>query len=144
LIIIFVYDLKYLLIPDKVVWPGFVLALLFSLINTKVTFWQSILGAALLGGFFLVLILVSRERWMGWGDAKLGLFIGALLGWKVAIFTLFLAFVVGAVIGVVLVAAERKEWKSKVPFGTFMSVSTFVAILWGEEIVGWYLGVLGF
>ncbi len=148
LIIIFVYDLKHSIIPDKVVWPGVVVVFMaylfsefsqYSILNTQ----YLILAAALAGGFFLILVLVSREKWMGWGDVKLGILIGLILGWPNILVALFLAFVSGAIVGGGLVLAKKKTLKSQIPFGPFLCGSTIVAILVGEKILDWYLGLLG-
>ena len=155
LIVIFVYDLKHSIIPDKVVWLGITVFLIFNglavlvqlLFVSKPGFISSFLGgllaAALAGGFFLILVLVSRQKWMGWGDVKLGILIGLILGWPNILVALFLAFVSGALVGGALVLAKKKTLKSQIPFGPFLSGSTIIAMLVGEKILDWYLGLLG-
>jgi len=155
LIIIFVYDLKHSIIPDKVVWFGIAvllilngLALLVQLLfinkpDSILPFLNRLLAAALAGGFFLILVLISREKWMGWGDVKLGILIGLILGWPNILVALFLAFVSGAIVGGGLVLAKKKTLKSQIPFGPFLCGSCIVAMLVGEKILDWYLGLLG-
>lgn len=144
LITIFTYDLKYYLIPDVIVIPGIILAILYSLINYHITIWQSLLGAAIAGGFFLFLVLISQEKWMGWGDVKLGLFIGALLGWPLILLGLFMSFVLGAVVGIGLIIFKKKKMKSALPFGTFLTFSTISVLLWGDKALNWYLNIIGY
>lgn len=144
LITIFIYDFKYYLIPDILVIPGVILAILFSLLSYRLTIWQALLGSIIAGVFFLFLVLISREQWMGWGDVKLSFFIGALLGWPIVIIGLFISFISGAFIGLIMVGMKKKKLKSAVPFGTFLTASTLIAILWGEKLLNWYLGIIGF
>jgi len=139
LIIIFAYDFKHYLIADKVVIPGAILAFLFSFINPEVDWWASLIGATLISGFFALLIFITKGKGMGWGDVKLGLLVGALLGWQVSLLALLIAFVSGSLVGIILIIAKKKRWHSPVPFGTFLTVSAFICMLWGEKIIRWYL-----
>ena len=134
LIIIFVYDLKYCLIPDKVIYPAIVIAAVFNFTN-----WPSALIAA---GFFLALVLVSRGKWMGIGDIKLAFLMGLVLGFPEILLALFSAFMTGAIMGVVLVFLGRKTLKSEVPFGPFLVGGIFIALFWGEKLINWYLNFL--
>ncbi|MBZ9578068.1 prepilin peptidase [Patescibacteria group bacterium] len=140
LIIIFVYDLKHFIIPDKIIYPAIVITFLYNLIlNSQFIIHNSIfaaLGAAL---FFLFIVLVSRGRWMGLGDVKLAFFIGLFLGFPDILIALFFAFLIGAIIGVGLILAKRKTLKSEVPFGPFLVTGTFIALFWGPTIIDWYL-----
>jgi len=142
LIVIFTYDLKHYLISDKVIIPGVILAFLFSFISPRVNWIEALIGAIMVSGFFALIIFLTRGKGMGWGDAKLGLFIGALLGWQVSLSMLFIAFVSGSLVGIALILFKQKKWKSQVPFGTFLTVSTFICMLWGQKIVEWYLGMI--
>jgi prepilin signal peptidase PulO-like enzyme (type II secretory pathway) len=146
LIIIFIYDLKHYLILDKVIYPAIALALAFNsrlLFSGQASlffsFLLSALGAAL---FFILIILVSRGKWLGQGDVKLAIFMGLLLGWPGIALALFLANFLGAIIGIGLILARKKSLKSEVPFGPFLVVGTLIALFWGERIVNWYLNFL--
>ncbi len=130
LIIIFVYDLKHYLIPDKIIFPAIFLALIFN--------WSNILSAVLASGFFLSLVLISQGKWMGLGDVKLAALMGLILGWPNICLALFLAFMSGAIVGVGLIIAGKKTIKSKIPFGPFLSASTVLAIIFGEKLVNLY------
>ena len=142
LIVIFTYDLKHYLISDKVVIPGAILAFLFSFISLRVNWIESLIGAVVVSGFFALIIFITRSKGMGWGDVKLGLFVGALLGWQVSLLALLIAFVGGSLVSIALILFKKKKWKSQVPFGTFLTVSAFICMLWGQEIVEWYLGMI--
>jgi len=143
LIIIFAYDLKHYIIPDKIIYPAIVIVFIFNLITNYqlpvTSYW--LLSAFLASGFFLFLVLISRGKWMGMGDVKLAFFMGLVLGWPNILLALFLSFILGAVIGVALIILKIKKLKSQVPFGPFLVASTFIAMLFGEQIINWYIGL---
>ncbi|MBI2577542.1 MAG: prepilin peptidase [Candidatus Wildermuthbacteria bacterium] len=169
LIVIFVYDLKHFLIPDKILFPAIGLAFAwkvfehvqFSQVSERglvlldpinmffgfgiVNPLMNALFAALIGfGFFLAVFAVSRGRWMGFGDVKLALFMGLFLGWPNLLVALFVAFVVGAIIGIVLISLKRKGLKSEVPFGPFLIFGTLAAFLWGDFLLQKYFEIIMF
>lgn len=135
LIVIFVYDLKHYIIPDKVVYPAVALALIF---NFQIASILSAAGAAL---FFGAVVLLSHGKWMGEGDVKLAALTGLLLGFPNIIVALFLAFFIGAIIGIGLILGRKKRLKSEVPFAPFLVSGTFGAIFFGEKIINWYLSL---
>lgn len=144
LIIIFLYDFKYYLILDKVTMPAMLLAIMWQL---ALDFsWQSFISvsvAALLGGgFFLLQYIVSKGKWIGGGDIRLGLLMGLILGWPNIIVALLLSYVIGAVFAVGMLLLKKKQWGSQIPFGTFLSIGTFIAMLYGKELIQWYISLL--
>ena len=142
LIIVFVYDLKHYLIPDKVVYSAIVLTFIYLIFST---FRLDHLWSALaLAGFFLAIVLISREKWMGMGDVKLGFLMGLLLGWPDVIAALFLAVFIGAIIGIGLIIMGKKGMKSEVPFGPFLVTGTFIALFWADELINWYFNFFGY
>ena len=139
--IVFVFDLRYMLIPRSVVLPAFVLVLAVNLL-LGMSALSMVLGIAVTAGFFWLQRLLSHGRWIGGGDVQLGLLMGAALGFPNALVALFLAYVVGAAVGVALLTARRGTWRSEIPFGTFLSAATVVALLYGDRLVGWYFNLL--
>jgi leader peptidase (prepilin peptidase)/N-methyltransferase len=145
LIIIFVSDLKYYIIPDKIIYPATGIALLYNIWSLVIGHWSfkeflnPIFSAIFASAFFIAIILISKGRWLGWGDVKLAFFMGLLLGFPNILIALFLAFLFGAIIGVGLIIAGRKTLKSEVPFGPFLVTGTFMALFWGQPITNWYL-----
>ncbi|HUS60072.1 MAG TPA: prepilin peptidase [Nevskiaceae bacterium] len=136
LIAIFVSDLRYMTIPDKVVYPAIFLSLVYSLFGLHDSkFILSGLGAA---GFFLILVLITRSRGMGVGDVKLAGLMGLLLGWPRIVVALFLAFLTGSVVGVILILLGKKRFGEHIPFGPFLAGGTWVALFWGWVIWQWY------
>ena len=143
LIVIFVYDLKHYIIPDKIIYPAILLALIFNfqfpIFNQFSIFKNSILSAFGAAIFFLLIVLISKGKWMGIGDIKLAFLMGLILGFPNILVALFLAFFLGAIMGTGLLISGKKTLKSEVPFGPFLAVGTFAAFFFGQKIINWYL-----
>ncbi len=143
LIIIFVFDALHKIIIPTIIWLGAIVGLFFNYFYLHFT-WQSFALGVLIGaGFFLLQYLVSRGRWIGGGDVRMGVMMGIWLGWPSILVALIISYVLGAIIGVSLILFKRKDWTHEIPFGTFLSVGTFLTLFWGPEIVRWYLGLIG-
>ncbi|PIR97620.1 MAG: prepilin peptidase [Candidatus Doudnabacteria bacterium CG10_big_fil_rev_8_21_14_0_10_41_10] len=139
LIIIFVFDFRYYLIPDIAIILGTILAMVYRLTIPEISLKSGLYGMLVLVGFFGILFLVSQGRWIGFGDVKLGVFLGLMLGFSLSVLMLGMAYVGGAVVAVVLVLFKKKTMKGVLPFGTFLTASTVAVFLWGEQILNWYL-----
>lgn len=137
LIVIFVADLKYQIIPDSMVVMGIVgvgmrlIGQIGSIGQIGATLFPA-LGAT---GFFFMLFVITRGRGIGFGDVKLGFLMGLLLGYPKIIVALYIAFLTGAIVGVILVITKKKSLKSAVPFGPFLIMGTVSAMVWGERIM---------
>ncbi|MEA3249679.1 MAG: A24 family peptidase [Patescibacteria group bacterium] len=141
LVIVFVYDLRYMLIPRSITLPATVLALAAN-VALGMDIAHLVIGVAIGGGFFWLQRLLSKGKWVGGGDVYLGLFMGAVLGYPLILVALFIAYVAGALIGVSLMVIKRKTMKSELPFGTFLAAGTVFTLLYGQVILGWYMGLL--
>ncbi|MFA5730068.1 MAG: prepilin peptidase [Candidatus Paceibacterota bacterium] len=147
LIVIFVFDLKYFIIPDEVIYPAIFLSiawLLYSFFTGTISSHEMILsifsslGASL---FFFLIWFFSKGTAMGFGDVKLALLIGLLLGFPNTIVALFLGFLLGAIIGSVMILLKKKGLKSEVPFAPFLVAGTIISFFFGSNIVSWYLSL---
>lgn len=147
LIVIFVYDLKHYIIPDKVVYSAIAFSIIYIVfcflfaINGSSLLIQHFLSAFLSAAFFLLIVLISKGRWMGIGDIKLAFLMGLVLGWPNILVALFLAFFMGAFIGMILILLKKKNLKSEIPFGPFLVLGTFFALFWGQIMFDWYSGL---
>lgn len=141
MIVIFVYDLKCYIIPDKVLLPAIAVTFLYSTLKSDFSIINLLLAVAVAAGFFLLIFLISKGKWMGFGDVKLAILMGLLLGLPNVLVALFLAFFFGAVIGVILMIFKKKNFKSEIPFGPFLILGTFVALFWGQAIANWYFSL---
>ncbi len=137
LIIIFVYDLKFYLIPDSVLFPAIAIIFLFRIsdfgLRISPLFTNYLLAVMIASGFFLGIFLISRGRWMGFGDVKLAILLGLLLGFPNILVGLFLAFLLGAVAGLTSMALHKKGLKSEMPFAPFLILGTFFAFFGGRK-----------
>ncbi len=144
LIIIAFIDLNEEIVPDVISLPGIVIGFIISFFVTYISFINSALGILAGGGIILIIGLagsvIFKKEAMGGGDVKLAAMIGAFLGWKYIIVSLFLGFFLGAVTGIILILSKIKSREDLVPFGPFIVLGSFVTILWGEKIISWYLG----
>lgn len=147
-IVVFVYDVAYMEIPSLVLWPVVVLALAFDVYLDIGTSFFSIWDRSLVSGliaagaaflFFFSLSFFSREKWMGMGDAYLVILLGLILGWPKILLGLFLAFAIGAICGIILIALKKKKMQSQLPFAPFLIAGTFLTLFYYDPIIGWYL-----
>ena len=76
---------------------------------------------------------------MGMGDVKFVILLGLITGWPESLLGLLIAFISGALVGVMLVFSRSKNIKEAIPFGPFLSLGALVALFWGEQILDWYL-----
>lgn len=148
LLVVFVYDLKHYIIPDSV--------LLFVLVVTGVwyaigfsfgyysicTITSNLLSGVLAAAPFLLIVLASKGKWMGMGDAKLTFVLGVLLGWPEIAVGMFSAFMIGGIIGIVLLVVGKKELKSKLAFGPLLILGALIGWAWGQPILSWYLSLI--
>ncbi|THF76941.1 prepilin peptidase [Cohnella fermenti] len=135
-VIVAVSDLKYMLIPNKVLLSFSPLLVAAILLAHSQPIWSHLLGAAVGGGGLLAVALLSREG-MGLGDVKLF----ALLGWVVGLRYLLLAILVASLVGLLVGAARRGGRKQPIPFGPFLGLGALVAYGYGASIVDFYLSL---
>jgi prepilin signal peptidase PulO-like enzyme (type II secretory pathway) len=141
MIVVFVIDLRWYLILDIVVLPAAAIVFILNLILG--ISWQNLLISGIIGGsFFLIQFLISKGKWIGGGDIRLGLLMGLALGWPNILVALFLAYFIGSIVGIGLILAGKKKWGGEVPLGTFLSVTTVIALFWGSRILDWYINQL--
>ncbi|MFA6974149.1 MAG: prepilin peptidase [Parcubacteria group bacterium] len=149
LVAIFVYDFLYMEIPDLVLWPAVTWVIAFGLIleggqggqGGIGLIYSGVLAAFVAFAFFFALVAVSKEKWMGMGDAYLVILLGLILGWPNILLALFLAFGMGAIFGLVLIVLKKKKMQSQIPFAPFLILGTLLALFWYAPIVNWYLGL---
>lgn len=148
LAILFAYDAKWFLLPDRIVFPLIGLSVLFAglgLIGTidLIPAFMSMVGAVLiLSGLYLLIWVISKGKWIGFGDIKLGVALGLLLGqWELAFLALFLANLIGCLIVIPGLATKRLSRTTQVPFGPMLIVGFFLAALFGTPFISWYLSV---
>ncbi|MCX6724807.1 MAG: prepilin peptidase [Candidatus Shapirobacteria bacterium] len=136
LVAIFISDLQYRTIPDQITYPAMFVTFIWLIIYGQ---WSMILAGLVAAGFFFLLVLLTRFKGMGLGDVKLAGLMGLFLGFPGIITALYLAFLTGATVGVILILIGKKKLKSEIPFGPFLVLATFITWFLGEKI--WHLFV---
>lgn len=100
--------------------------------------------AILTGGFFWGLIIITKGKGMGGGDVKLGAFLGIMLGFPNAVISLVLAFLIGAIFSLILIAFGKKKFGATIPFGPFLVIGSLISLFWGSQIFNWYINLSPF
>jgi leader peptidase (prepilin peptidase)/N-methyltransferase len=146
LIVITFVDLDFQIIPDRITLPGIPLGLLLGSFLLPDPFMRaaalgyksSLIGFLSGGGLFYLIAIVSRGG-MGGGDIKYMAMVGAFMGWKSVLLTMFVGSLTGSVIGIFLMVYKGKGRKAKIPFGPFLALGTLITLFFGQEILVWYL-----
>jgi leader peptidase (prepilin peptidase)/N-methyltransferase len=136
LIVIFFIDLDYYIIPNVIVLPAAAIGLV-SMVIIDPDRWLELLLSGVISAAFFFMIVMVMPRGMGMGDVKLVLMLGFFLG-KTVLVALFLAFLLGAVTGIVLMFAGVKGRKSQIPFGPFLAMGGITALFYGSWIIEKY------
>ena len=153
LVIITFIDIEHFLILDKITYPSMVVGLMACLIKKDLAGGAIglLVGAGIIYGIVVVSAVILKminhpckdEGGMGLGDVKLGGVMGVFLGWKFVLVALFLACLFGSIIGLFLIFLKLKKRTDYIPFGPYLAMGSLVVVLWGEKVLGWYLGLLG-
>lgn len=145
LIVVFFSDLKYGIIPDKVVFPSILVAFLYIFLNhTSLILNHSLsaLGAFL---FFLAIFLLTGGGGMGFADVKLSFLLGLFFGFPNIVLVLYIAFLTGAAFSIILILLGRKRLKETIAFGPFLVLASLVFLFSQNKIVSlwlWFLPVV--
>jgi prepilin signal peptidase PulO-like enzyme (type II secretory pathway) len=129
-----IFDWKYMILPDFSTVILIILALasiIFDEINI-IPYLVSALGAS---AFLLLLNKITKGKGMGFGDVKLAVFMGLLLGWQKTILALYAAFILGAIFGILLMIIKKVSKKTAVPFGPFLIIGTIIAWWFGSDMI---------
>jgi len=145
LVVITFIDLDHQIIPDMISLPGIGIGFACSFLIPWVGWLDSLLGIVLGGGLLLLIAMgyeyLAKREGMGGGDIKLLAMLGAFMGWKAIFPIVFIASLVGTLIGVPVMLLGKKDTKLALPFGPFLSFAAIIYLLWGVVIVTWYLNL---
>jgi leader peptidase (prepilin peptidase)/N-methyltransferase len=154
LLSVFVIDLEHFIILDSIIFLSSIVILVMngllgiigstSILSGSGYFISGLIGAVLGVLPFWLIWYFSKGRWMGFGDVKLGMFLGLVLGFPQILVGYFIAVILGGVVSSGLLVLTKKTLKSQIPFGTFLSLGTFIALLYGPRLLSWYMAFLGF
>ncbi len=146
LVVITFIDIDHQIIPDLITIPGIPVCFLASFAIPSITYKESLLGL-LAGGGSLLLVgwtyyLIKKAEGMGGGDIKLMAMIGAMVGWKGVLFTIFVSSLVGTLVGIIIMLRTKNGMKIAVPFGPFLSIGAITYIFFGPALIFWYFNLL--
>lgn len=146
LIVITFIDIDHRIIPDVISLPGIPIGFLASFLLSSISWKESLIGILAGGGSLLAVAwiynLITKKEGMGGGDIKLLAMIGAFIGLKGVLFTIFAASATGTAAGIAVMLKTQKGMKLAVPFGPFLSLGAMLYIFFGSEIISWYLNLL--
>lgn len=159
-LVIGIIDLEHQLILNKITYPAIAVALVISvfqpppgLIDLNLTWpWpgivHSLMGGAMGFLFFLLAYLITyaiyKREAIGFGDVKLAGLIGLATGPRLVLLSLTLGAILGGVVGIILLLLKLKKRREPLPFGSFLAIATMLTLIWGSDILNWYLGLLRF
>ena len=147
LIALTMIDIDHQLLPDNITLPLLWLGLLFNLGGTYASLPDAVMGAAAgyltLWSVYQVFRLLTGKEGMGYGDFKLLAALGAWLGWQALPLVILLSSLAGAIIGVALMVIKRRGRDIPIPFGPYLALAGWIALLWGDVILARYLGGAG-
>ena len=146
LLVITFIDIDHQIIPDVISLPGIPIFFAASFALPDITLVESILGIFIGGGSLWIVAqlyyVLTRKEGMGGGDIKLLAMMGAVIGWKGVLFTIFVASAVGTVVGILFMIKTRTSMKLKVPFGPFLAIGAIAYIFSGPQLIAWYFNLL--
>ena len=148
LVYLFIIDLNYMILPDKPVYLLLILAILYraglvlSGIMQRQDLYYTLLAAFFSFCFFFALWFFTKGKGMGFGDVKLVIPLALLLGAQKMLVCLFLAFILGAMVGTVLIAFGKGKLKTAIPFGPFLITATVLSLLVGDVLFSWYWNLI--
>lgn len=140
-----VYDAKWFLLPDRLVFPLTVIVLSQVVVSgiwlqSWQAVWQPLAGAGIVFGFFWVIFQVSKGEWIGGGDVKLAAPLGMIAGSPLrALLVIFIASLLGTLVSLPgLLRAKKDGWTRHVPFGPYLLAGCFLVMLFADKLISWY------
>ncbi|MBM2825701.1 MAG: Prepilin peptidase/N-methyltransferase, partial [Dehalococcoidales bacterium] len=154
-LILAIIDLEHGLILNKIVYPTIGLSLALApfwsslglsrtLLVTDTmlhTFLSSLTGGAIFAGFLFLVVLFSRGG-MGWADVKMAALVGLVTGFPSVLVAMMITFISGGLTAGFLLLLRRKGRKDTISYGPFLSLGAFVALIWGKDLILWYMGIM--
>jgi leader peptidase (prepilin peptidase)/N-methyltransferase len=143
LLVVTFIDWDHQIIPNRITLPGIVIGLISAATVLAGSFIDAVMGAVLGGGLLYAVAVISewflKKEGMGLGDVKLLAMIGAFLGWRAVLVTIFIGALAGSLIGLTLMALKVRRREEPIPFGPFLALGAVAALFAGPELIAWYL-----
>ena len=135
-------DFDHQILPDTITLSGLALGLVLAWPREAITLVDALEGVALGGGLLFavseVYFRIKKVEGMGFGDVKMMAMVGAFLGWRGVLLTLFLGSFTGSVVGLAVIGLSGGDMKTKLPFGTFLGMGAIATVYAGPPVIAWY------
>ena len=138
-------DFDHQILPDTITLSGLALGLVLAWPREAITVVDALEGVALGGGLLFavseVYFRIKKVEGMGFGDVKMMAMVGAFLGWRGVLLTLFLGSFTGSIVGLAVIGLSGGDMKTKLPFGTFLGMGAIATVYAGPPVITWYSGL---
>lgn len=144
-----IYDLRWFLLPDRIVFPLVGLAAFEVIVKSTVfnggpqTVIDAGLGVIAIAGLFYLLYVFSRGAWIGFGDVKLAVVLGLLVGGpEKGLLVIFIASILGSILAIPMLLKGRAKTTTQIPFGPFLIIATMIVVLFGTNLTNFYVSFI--
>lgn len=142
-VVVAVVDFKFYLIPTTFVYGASLIALIYNYFYLDSnTFIEHVFAAFAASILFLIVVVATRGKGMGQGDIVLAFLMGIVLGYEGTFAAMFLAFLTGAVVSIVLIVLGKKRFGQTIPFAPFLIGGFLLSLFWSEQLTNWYFSML--
>ncbi len=138
--VLMVIDIECGIIPNKIVYPAAAISLAIATFMPGHGIAQAAIGGGIGLGVFLLIVIISRGG-MGWGDVKMAALAGIVTGFPMVLVAILLAVFGGGLVALALLLSRVKKPKEGIPFAPYLSLGAVATLLWGADILKWYLGL---
>lgn len=139
-LVMFFYDARFFEVDDRIAIPGIILVAVYAFFRDLP--WQDFFIGGGIGFLFYALqYYLSKGKWVGAGDMRLGIFMGLCLGWKLFILALFAAYILGLFFALPLLIMKKANRKTPLPMGAFLMPSLLIFLYNGDAIWDWYINL---
>lgn len=136
---VFIIDFENQIIPDELVFIGFILIFAIFVLGGRGDFYANISSSFFAALFLLAIYFLTKGKGMGLGDVKFALVPAFFLGLRLSIIWMFGAFLTGSIVGLILVLSKKAKFGKQIAFGPFLAFSFIVIALWGEKVLAWLI-----
>jgi leader peptidase (prepilin peptidase)/N-methyltransferase len=146
LVAAFVYDLRWMLLPDKFTLPVIGIAVILLVAQAMqfgvASIYSQLIATMVFSGFYLVVWVLSKGKILGGGDIRLAVLMGLLLSVPQLLVAVFVTYTIGALVGVLLIALKLKKRTDPVPFAPFLILGLYFGLFFGNQVSSWYLSMI--
>ena len=143
LVFTFFYDVQYKKVADQILLPAILIGLIATISSYAPHIISALIGLTIAVAFFGGQYVLSKGKWIGGGDIRIGAFIGVILGWKLTALAILLSYVLGSIVGAFIAIQKKKFHNVAIPFAPFLVSGTLLAFYFGEDMIAWYLRISG-